>query len=125
MKNQPSSQPEKQKLRTRALEMRHNPTPEEAKLWACLRANQIPGAHFRRQHPIGNYIVDFCSLHRRFIIELDGSQHLEQEEYDNQRTEFLESKGFRVLRFSNQDVLANISGVIAEIEHELEPMIAS
>jgi len=72
-------------------------------------------AHFRNQHAIGNYIVDFCALRKKLIIELDGSQHLEQEEYDAERTEFLKSKGYKVLRFWNNDVMNNIDTVLREI----------
>jgi very-short-patch-repair endonuclease len=72
-------------------------------------------AHFRNQHAIGNYIVDFCALRRKLIIELDGSQHLEQEEYDTERTEFLKSKGYKVLRFWNNEVMNDIDSVLTVI----------
>jgi very-short-patch-repair endonuclease len=68
--------------------------------------------HFRNQHAIGKYIVDFCAPRRKLIIELDGSQHLEQEAYDAERTAFLESKGYRVLRFWNNQVMNEIEGVL-------------
>lgn len=68
--------------------------------------------HFRKQHAIGNYIVDFCAPRRKLIIELDGSQHLEQQSYDIERTEFLKSKGYQVLRFWNNDVMNNIDSVL-------------
>lgn len=71
--------------------------------------------HFRNQHAIGNYIVDFCAPRKKLIIELDGSQHLEQEEYDKERTAFLESKGYRVLRFWNNDVMNNIESMLGVI----------
>lgn len=67
-------------------------------------------------------MVDFCAPRCKLIIELDGSQHLEQEEYDAQRTEFLESRGYKVLRFWNNDVLKNIDDVIREIQHAIEDM---
>jgi very-short-patch-repair endonuclease len=79
------------------------------------------GIHFRRQHAIGLYITDFCSPKAKLIIELDGSQHLEQEEYDTERTALLESKGYRVLRFWNSDVMNNIEGVVGVILEELSP----
>ena len=75
-----------------AKELRLNQTPAEIKLWARLRAHRMADAHFRNQHAIGNYIVDFCAPRRKLIVELDGSQHLEQQEYDAERTEFLKSK---------------------------------
>ena len=68
--------------------------------------------HFRKQHAIGNYIVDFCAPRKKLIIELDGSQHLEQQEYDAERTEFLKSKGYTVLRFWNNAVLNNMDSVL-------------
>jgi very-short-patch-repair endonuclease len=71
--------------------------------------------HFRNQHAIGNYIVDFCAPRKKLIIELDGSQHLKQQEYDEKRTAYLKSKGYRVLRFWNNDVMNNIDEVIKAI----------
>jgi very-short-patch-repair endonuclease len=76
--------------------------------------------HFRNQHAIGNYVVDFCSPRRKLIIELDGSQHLEQEEYDAERTIFLEAKGYRILRFWNNQVMNDIEGVLRVIDLVLE-----
>lgn len=71
---------------------------------------------WRRQgHAIGNYIVDFCSPSQKLIIEVDGSQHLQQEEYDRARSEFLQSKGYQVLRFWNHDVMKDIEGVMRVI----------
>jgi very-short-patch-repair endonuclease len=87
------------KIFHRAREFRHEPTPAEAKLWACLSAHRFADIHFRRQHAIGPYIMDFCSPRKKLIIEVDGSQHLDQEVYDTERTTFLESKGYHVLRF--------------------------
>jgi very-short-patch-repair endonuclease len=75
--------------------------------------------HFRNQHAIGNYVVDFCAPRKNLIIELDGSQHLEQEEYDVERTAFLKSKGYRVLRFWNNDVINNIDSVLRVIYEAL------
>lgn len=84
-------------------------------------AHQIENVHFRRQHAIGNYIVDFCSPRQKLIIELDGGQHLEQQEYDQVRTEFLQAKGYRVLRFWNNDVLFDLNGVMKVILEALSP----
>ncbi len=95
--------------------LRKEPTQAEARLWARLRRRQLCGFNFRRQHAIGPYIADFCSPKGRLIIELDGSQHREEEEYDAERTVFLASKGYRVLRFWNDDVMNNLDGVIAAI----------
>ena len=100
------------KIFTRAKELRHNPTPAEIKLWERLRAHRMGDVHFRNQHAVGNYIVDFCAPRRKLIIELDGSQHLQQDVYDAERTEFLKSKGYKVLRFWNHDVMNNIDSVL-------------
>lgn len=99
----------------RAVELRKEPTLAEARLWAYLRRNQLNGISFRRQHAIGPYITDFCAVKARLIIELDGSQHLEQQEYDARRTAFLEERGYRVLRFWNDDVMRNLAAVLGEI----------
>jgi very-short-patch-repair endonuclease len=99
-----------------AKNLRREPTPAEGKLWAYLRKNQLDGINFRRQHAIGKYIVDFCSLKKKLIIELDGSQHLEQEEYDADRTRFLEDQGYQVIRFWNDQVLNDMDGVVRAIE---------
>jgi very-short-patch-repair endonuclease len=100
---------------TKARELRKSPTPAEAKLWAYLRAGRLTGAKFRRQHALGNYVPDFCSIKHRLIIELDGSHHLEQQEYDEERTKFLEARGYRVLRFWNHDVMNDIDSVLQAI----------
>jgi len=104
----------------RAGELRKELTPAEQKLWAHLRGNKLNGVNFRRQHAIGSYIVDFCSIKAKLIIELDGNQHLEQEEYDLERTAYLESQGYKVVRFWNNDVMNDINGVIHAIEFALD-----
>ena len=103
------------KIMHRAGELRLEPTPAEAKMWSRLRAHRLDGVGFRRQHAIGNYITDFCAPSKMLIIELDGSQHLDQEKYDSERTAFLEAKGYRVLRFYNNDVVKNIDKVLEVI----------
>jgi very-short-patch-repair endonuclease len=112
-----------------AKQLHRNLTPEEARLWARLRAHRIKGIHFRNQHAIGNYVVDFClrqyrryrcAPRRKLIIELDGEQHLEQEEYDAERSAFLESKGYRVVRFWNGEVMKDIERVLRAIDLALE-----
>jgi len=112
------------KIFTRAKELRHDPTPAEIKLWARLRSHRMADVHFRNQHAIGNYIVDFCAPRKKLVIELDGSQHLEQDEYDAKRTEFLRSKGYRFLRFWNSDVMNNIDSVLSVIWDTLNEQIA-
>ena len=108
------------KIFSRAKKLRRNMSPAEAKLWQHLRAHQMCDVHFRNQHAIGNYIVDFCAPRRKLVIALDGSQHLEQEEYDKERTKYLESLGYKVIRFWNNDVTNNIDGVIFAIIHAME-----
>ena len=99
--------------------LRKEPTPAEGKLWAYLRGDKL-GVKFRRQHALGPYIVDFCSIKAKLIIELDGSQHLEQAEYDQERTLYLEAQGYKVIRFWNNQVMNDISGVILAIQYALE-----
>ena len=103
----------------RAKQLHRNMTTAEAKLWQYLRAHRMKDVHFRNQHAIGNYVVDFCAPRRKLIIELDGSQHLEQEEYDRERTEYLKSQGYKVIRFWNNNVLNNIENVILAIIYAL------
>jgi len=103
-------------MQRRAAELRQNQTPAETKLWSHLRAHRLGEIHFRRQHAIGNYIVDFCAPRKKLIIELDGSQHLEQEGYDEERTAFLKSKGYRVLRFWNNQVMNDLEAVMRAID---------
>jgi very-short-patch-repair endonuclease len=108
------------KMQRRAAELRRNQTEAEAKLWTYLRAHRANGVHFRRQHAIGNFVVDFCAPRKKLIIEVDGGQHLEQEEYDIERTRFLESQGYKVLRFWNNEILKDIEGVMHVILDVLE-----
>ena len=103
-----------------AKQLHRNLTPAESKLWTRLRAHRMADAHFRNQHAIGNYIVDFCAPRKKLVIELDGSQHLEQVEYDVERTAFLESKGYKVLRFWNNEVMDNIDLVLNVIWDALD-----
>lgn len=97
----------------KARELRNNMTKQEQVLWSILRNRSFYGYRFLRQYPIGNYIVDFVCRSEKIIIEIDGGQHNELEtiEYDKKRTEFLESKGYRVIRFWNNDIDKNLLGV--------------
>jgi len=90
------------KIYQRTYKHRHNPTEPESKLWSRLRAHQLGDVHFRRQHAIGKYIVDFCAPRQKLIIEIDGSQHLDHESQDQERTAFLASKGYRVLHLETR-----------------------
>ena len=99
----------------RAIALRKELTLAEHKLWAVLRGNNINGVSFRRQHAIGAYITDFCCIKARLIIELDGGQHLDQVEYDLQRTRDLEEMGYRIIRFWNKEVMTEMDGVLSAI----------
>jgi very-short-patch-repair endonuclease len=102
-----------------ARRLRREQTPAEQVLWRHLRGKRMCNVKFRRQQPIGPYFVDFCSLQHRLIVEVDGTQHAEQSVEDEVRTFFLQSHGYRVLRFWNHRVLANASEVLNEIENAL------
>ena len=107
----PRTQQSNPTIKHQAAELRKAATPAEARLWSRLRNDQL-GVNFRRQHAIGKYIADFCSPKVKLIIELDGSQHLGQEEQDADRTSYLESQGYKVIRFWNNQVMNDIEGVI-------------
>ncbi len=99
----------------RAWELRREMTDAETKLWAYLRALRERGIRFRRQHAIGPYVADFCAPGHHLVIELDGSQHLEQEERDKERSAYLRARGYRVIRFWNDQVMKDIQGVMQKI----------
>jgi len=107
----------------RAAELRKELTPAEQRLWARLRQNQVLNTAFRRQHAIDPYIVDFCSVKLKLVIELDGSPHQTQEEYDAQRSKYLEVKGYQVLRFWNHEVMDHLNGVVEAIEAAISALI--
>jgi len=104
-----------------ARRLRREMTDAELKLWDELRKRQAGGYRFRRQHPIGRFIVDFVCLSHRLVIEVDGATHGSDEEIerDRIRTAWLESEGYRVLRVENTDVYENVDGVIETILHVL------
>jgi very-short-patch-repair endonuclease len=101
-------------MRNRARSLRRKPTDAEAALWALLRDRRLAQTKWRRQRPIGGYIVDFVCLEHRLVIECDGSQHAESER-DAVRDAWLASQGYRVLRFWNSDVLKMRDSVLATI----------
>ncbi len=101
-------------LKHRARQMRSEPTEAEKRLWLYLRGEQLGGWRFRRQHPIPPYILDFACLEVCVAVEVDGGQHA-QSGYDAARDAFLRHHGWRVLRFWNNEVLANSEGVAASI----------
>jgi very-short-patch-repair endonuclease len=103
----------------RSRELRVNATEAERRLWARVSARQVAGVRFNRQFPIGPFICDFVSRAAKLVIELDGGQHAAQLEADAQRSAYLQIRGYRVLRFWNNDVLGNIDGVVETIERIL------
>lgn len=102
---------------SRARQLRHDLTFPERKLWAVLRGRRLAGHKFRRQAPIGPFIVDFLQSSSKLIIELDGRSHDDRGIKDHSRQTWLEGEGFRVLRFSNDDVLTDIEMVLEAIDH--------
>jgi very-short-patch-repair endonuclease len=104
--------------------LRRRQTDAEEKLWLILRNRKLGGVKFRRQQSIGDYVVDFVCFQRKLIIEVDGSQHVEISnlEKDATRGKYLESRGYKVLRFWNADVLGNIEGVFIKIQEKLSTM---
>ena len=98
-----------------ARKLRTQPTDAETLLWSRLNRRAFPAHRFRRQYPIGAYIIDFACLKPKLAIELDGSQHYESPERDRHRDAILEAKGFRVLRFSNHEVFEDLDTVVEAI----------
>lgn len=106
------------KLKEYATAMRSQPTPAEHSLWKALRGNAV-GTHFRRQHVLGRYIVDFVSLDKRLVVELDGDVHDHRQQEDAERTAWLNGMGYRVLRFRNEEVLTALDGVVQRIKADI------
>ncbi len=104
-----------------ARQLRRRQTDTERKVWQVLRAGRLGGWKFRRQQPIGRYIVDFVCLEKRLVIELDGGQHQDRADEDHERDRWLAANGFKVLRFWNNDVMQNLEGVVERIARELSP----
>ena len=100
-----------------AKELRRNSTDAERLLWRHLKAKQFEGHKFRRQEQIGRFIVDFVCYEKKIIVEADGSQHAMEKEKDEERTEWLNSQGFMVLRFWNHEILTNIEGVLGVVKN--------
>ena len=102
-----------------ARKLRRSSTDVERKLWHRIRDKQVEGFRFRRQRPIGRFIVDFICLDARLIVELDGGQHAESVAHDQKRSAFLHERGYRVLRFWNNEVIENIEGVLERLREVL------
>jgi very-short-patch-repair endonuclease len=102
-------------------DMRKNMTEPERKLWSVVRNRQIGDAKFRKQTWLGSYLVDFYCADVRLVVEVDGDSHAHQQDYDARRTAWLEREGFKVIRFSNDDVMRNLDGVVEMIRDALAP----
>jgi very-short-patch-repair endonuclease len=100
-------------------ELRKNSTDAEKHLWHFLRAKRLKGYKFRRQHLLYPFVVDFICLEKKLVVELDGGQHAEQRHYDENRTLYLQSKGYRVLRFWNNEIFQETEAVLSEILYNL------
>ncbi|BAU65773.1 hypothetical protein STA3757_31640 [Stanieria sp. NIES-3757] len=98
-----------------AQKLRRNLTPAEARLWSELRNKQLDGLRFRCQHPVGSFILDFYCPSCKLVVEVDGEVHACQAEYDDARTAKLAEYGYKVLRFSNEQVINDLPTVLAEI----------
>lgn len=98
-----------------AKKLRKDSTEAEKRLWSKLRAKQLAGFKFRRQQPLGPYVVDFINFEKRLIIEVDGGQHALQKERDNERDCWLNERGFEVLRYWNNEIIDNLDGVLEAI----------
>jgi very-short-patch-repair endonuclease len=102
-------------VRNRSKQLRRAQTPAEKTLWRALKNRQLGGFKFRRQHPIGKYIVDFYCAKAKLVIELDGGSHKNQMENDTNRTAWLESRGYQVLRFPNHQIKTNLDLLTTKI----------
>jgi very-short-patch-repair endonuclease len=111
-------------MTSRARRLRGNSTDAEAKLWRALRRDQLNGLHFRRQHPIGPYTLDFYCPTLRIAIEVDGGQHAEQtKKTDERRDRWLAEKGVEVIRYWNNDLLTNLEGVLTDFLEKADKRI--
>ncbi len=108
------------RTKPQARRMRQRPTAAETVLWQQLRNRKLRGYKFRRQHPIGQFIADFCCPERKLVIELDGDVHQQTRDSDTLRDEYLQARGFRVMRFSNGEVMNSPVSVITAIEDALK-----
>jgi very-short-patch-repair endonuclease len=107
-----------------AKQMRREMTEPEMKLWFELRAKRFRNIKFRKQKVIGPYIADFAAREPKLVIELDGDTHSKHEIYDAKRTAYLQGQGYQVIRFSNRDVMKNLSGVLERLDAVIDQMTA-
>lgn len=104
-----------QRLISNARHMRHEPTDAERKFWLAVRGRQFGGYKFKRQYPVVAYIADFVCLEQKLIVELDGGQHAQQAGYDAERTAYLQTQGFRVLRYWNDEFLRMPNVILEDV----------
>jgi very-short-patch-repair endonuclease len=107
--------------RQRARQLRKDMTDAERALWTRLRRRQVLGHKFRRQHPLGPFVVDFVCIQRKLVVEVDGGQHADQRHDDDRRSAWLADQGFSVLRFWNHEVLTETEAVVRAIADALGP----
>jgi ATP-dependent helicase HrpA len=109
------------RLKTRSRELRKNMTRAEVRLWIeVLQKRQLLGYKFLRQKPIENYIVDFYCQELKLVIEVDGSQHVKNREYDEIRTKVINSHGIKVIRYWNNEVMSNLEGVYEDLVSRIQ-----
>ena len=108
----------------RARNLRREQTPAEVRLWSALRNRQLAGLKFRRQHPYGQFILDFFCVERQLAVEVDGGVHLtaEQAVRDAERSEFLAQRGVHVLRFTNEEIEQHLPDVLRKISEAASPL---
>jgi very-short-patch-repair endonuclease len=114
-------------MQERARELRQELTPAEKKLWAYLRGDQLAGWHWRRQHAVGTYIVDFFCARAKLVVEVDGDTHAEPEQadYDIERTRWLtQEKGYTVIRFTNHEIFQQTEAVVLQIIKQCQASLA-
>ena len=109
-------------LTARAKAIRKQMSEPETRIWLQLRANRFSSVKFRRQKVIGNYIVDFAANAPKLVVELDGDSHAGRESYDTARTRYLEGEGYRVVRYSNVEVMENMDGVFTHLSSVIGEM---
>jgi very-short-patch-repair endonuclease len=120
-------------IQQRARELRKNLTPAEQRLWQHLRRGQIGGLHWRKQHAVGTYIVDFFCARAKLVVEaacpassgIDGDSHADQIEYDKARTAYLNELGYTVIRFTNREVINQCEAVVQQIADECQRLMGS
>ena len=111
----------KSKFLTRRRELRKSLTPQELKLWFYLKGKKL-GVKFRRQQGIGPYIADFYCKEKNLVIEIDGSRHVDEKEYDKERNEYMQLLGIKVVRFWNSEIDKNLEGVLLKMRELIAPL---